>query len=315
MARRPGSASHAIELILKRNIAAVRDRTRSSARIALVAAGETLEETMNQTFTRIFNETTLLLEHTESDWTFYNGINTIAGIQEDIFTAHCERMKRSLSKDMPLPWTQWLEKPLPERIFDVVSCWRWNGIFFLEDCTEFPFCEGEIPAPQLLPDGSVSLVPVHEYLKRWKTEAEKRHYPLSENQAMDLYRNKKILAKYWGFREIDGYYKDDPYDFLTESIQKPLGNNEYSCSCDIRVGQAPNGRWGVTSRLNFTMSSGVIWSKYQFPSRESAILHEIELLKKQIPENKDLRSRKDILEWLEQLKSSLIQPELFSFAG
>ena len=71
----------------------------------------------------------------------------------------------------------------------------------------------------------------------------------------------------------------------------------------------------MATRLNYTLSGGIILSKYQFPSRESAILHEIESLKKQLSENKDLRSRKDILEWLDQLKSSLIQPELFSFAG
>ena len=109
---------------------------------------------MKQEFTRIFNDTTLVLEHTESGWTFYNSINTVAGIREDIFTAHCERMKRSLSKDMPLPWEQWRELPLSERLFDVVSCWRWNGIYFLEDCVEFPFCEEN----RRDPDGIVSLV-------------------------------------------------------------------------------------------------------------------------------------------------------------
>jgi hypothetical protein len=270
---------------------------------------------MTQEFTRIHNGTTLLLEHAESGWDFYDGIHIVKGIQEELFTAHCEKLKKSLTKDMPSLWEQWREKLLPERIFDLVAYWPWNCIFFLEDCTPFPYCEEEIPAPQLLPDGSVSMIPVHEYLQSWQAETEKRHYPLPEDQAMYWRRRKDILSKYWGFGEYDRYYRDNPYDFLTERIEKPLTEDEYSSSCFFRLGVAPNGRWGITSQLQFRLNDSVVLSKYQFPSRESAILHEIESLKEQISSDKEIRNRKDILEWLNHLKSELIQPELFSFAG
>lgn len=269
---------------------------------------------MTQIFSLVHGDMHLHLEKEQSGWTFSNGEITVRDIQEDLFAAHCERLKKSLSKDMPVAWESWQEQPFSKKVFSLVTHWRWNGVYFLEDCASFPFSEDRIPEPELLPDGTIDMAPVLDYLAQWGSTAEKRHYPLSRESHMDYCRKFKILARYWGFRDTDHYYTEKSLEFLTERLEKPLGAKEHYPSCWFRIGQAPNERWGIIYQTQQNIYHGM-WCRYQFTSRDSAILHEIPVLKNKIAQDKEVRNRKEVLEWLESLESCLVQPELFAFAG
>lgn len=270
---------------------------------------------MFQEFTATVAGTHLSLLEKESGWDFTKEKTVVSGIQEELFSAHCERLKNSLAKDMPHPWETWRVQPFHERVFSLVSCWRWNGIHFLEDCIPFPYSTEKIPAPHSLPDGIVDMMPVSDYLEQWKVAAEKRHYPLPPEKQMNYWKKRIILARLWGFRECDSCYIENPYDFEKEIIEKTKNPKELFSPCYLQIGQAPNGQWGCTPVMQFKLCDTTIYGQRQYPDRTTAILHEIPKLKEKVRKKDDCRNKKEIFDWLDSLESSLTQPELFAFAG
>lgn len=127
-------------------------------------------------------------------------------------------------------------------------------------------------------------------------------------------------AKLWGFSADDLDEKAifiDRFKFKRETIELPQIIKGSHSRCEIRLAQAPNGRWAVDFSLNLSTegrgASPSIWNRTQYPDRQSALDAELDSVIKYCKKSED-KIAEEMLKMLAKFKADqnrIDHPDLF----
>lgn len=243
-----------------------------------------------------------------------DNFDLIDEIHEDVFIRHCNIFKTKISAILQIPFDEWITLDIADRILDVWILWK-HGESFLLDCTPEIYPLDKVPCPTKLQDGRIDMDAPQRYLRARERDQEHRSYTKAETRMEVLNTHQQLLAKLWGFSDVDGYYTEYPYRFEIEDLKHTMPGAAVSCAI-IHLGKSPNGLFAVSSSISLaTQGCGSlpsVYGRYAYPDRESALRAGIHEVREYLADKKQDKYKESISRWLDSLEADMMQPMLFA---